>query len=59
MNKILGDMKGKICEPYLDDVLIHSTEFEEGVQNLRKVLLRGIKLRAHKCAFMKEERKYR
>ena len=62
MNQVLGDMKGKICEPYIDDVLIYAKSFEQGVQNLRKVLLRlrsrGVKLRAHKCVFLKNEVRY-
>ena len=62
MNLSLGDMKGVICEPYLDDVLTHSETFEEHVEDLRKVLVRllekGVKLRASKCAFGKQEVRY-
>ena len=62
INKVLGDMKGKICEPYLDDILVYSETFEEHVQNLRVVLTRlkekGIKLRPNKCVFGKTEVRY-
>ena len=62
MNRILGDMKGKLCEPYLDDVLTHSKTFDQHVDDLEKVLCRlrenGIKLRAEKCEFAKREVRY-
>ena len=40
INKVLGDMKGRICEPYLDDILVYAETFEEHVQNVRLVLNR-------------------
>ena len=62
INKVLGDLKGKICEPYLDDILVYGETFEEHVQNLRAVLKRllekGIKLRPDKCVFGKMEVRY-
>ena len=62
INRLLGDLKGKICDPYLDDILIHAVTFLEHVESLRKVLQRlrskGVKLRADKCEFMKEEVRY-
>ena len=62
MNFTLGDMKGILCDPYLDDVLCYAGEFEDGVQGLKKVLQRlrskGVKLPAHKCAFLKREVRY-
>ena len=62
MNRVLGDLKGKVCEPYLDDVLVYAETFEGHVQNLRRVLLRlmerGIKLRPDKCVFAKREVRY-
>ena len=62
INKVLGDLKGRICEPYLDDILVYGETFEEHVQNLRIVLKRlmekGIKLRPDKCVFAKTEVRY-
>ena len=62
INQVLGDLKGSICEPYLDDILVHSETFEQHVQDLKKVLLRllsrGVKLRGKKCAFAKQEVRY-
>ena len=62
MNGVLGDFKGTICDPYLDDVLCYSETFAEGVSNLQKILKRlrekGIKLRADKCEFLKKEVRY-
>ena len=62
INQILGDLKGAICDPYLDDILVHSVTFEEHVQDLKKVLCRllarGVKLRGGKCAFAKQEVRY-
>ena len=62
MNRALGDYKGQICEPYLDDVLAHSVSFDQHVEDLEKILMRlrehGIKLRAEKCVFAKTEVRY-
>ena len=62
MNRVLGDYKGVICEPYLDDILCYSPTFEEHVETVQKVLkrlrARGIKLRAEKCCFGKLEVRY-
>ena len=62
INKVLGDMKGRICEPYLDDILVYAETFEEHVQNVRLVLKRlqekGIKLRPDKCVFGQTEVRY-
>ena len=62
MNGVLGEFKGAICDPYLDDVLCYSETFAEGLSNLQKILRRlrekGIKLRADKCEFLKKEVRY-
>ena len=62
MNNLLGDFKGDLAEPYLDDVLVHSRMFEQHVSDVEKVLMRlkekGIKLRAEKCVFGKSEVRY-
>ena len=62
INQVLGDLKGLVCEPYLDDILCYGQSFEEHIANLEKVLgrlkSRGIKLRADKCVFAKREVRY-
>ena len=62
MNFLLGDLKGYICDPYLDDVLCYSETFDDAVKDLKKVLqrlrLKGVKLRADKCHFLKSEVRY-
>jgi hypothetical protein len=62
INKVLGDLKGRICEPYLDDILVYAETFEEHVENVRLVLKRlkdkGIKLRPDKCVFAQREVRY-
>ena len=62
INRALGDYKGDICEPYLDDVLCHSKTFDQHLVDLEKVLMRlrehGVKLRAEKCEFGKREVRY-
>ena len=62
VNQILGDLKGVICEPYLDDILCFSKTFKEHVMDLQQVLkrlkARGVKLRADKCEFAKREVRY-
>ena len=62
INQVLGDLKGSICEVYLDDILVHSETFKQHVKDLKKVLLRllsrGVKLRSAKCAFAKQEVRY-
>ena len=60
--KCLGDLAHKICEPYLDDILCYGHSFEEHLGNVRQVLrrlkARGVKLRARKCSFFKQEVRY-
>ena len=62
INQVLGDLKGSICEPYLDDILVYARTFEEHVTHLKQVLqrlrARGIKLRVDKCVFAKQEVRY-
>ena len=59
INRTLGDYKGEICEPYLDDVLTHSKTFDHYLIDLETVLMQlkehGVKLRAEKCEFAKTE----
>jgi hypothetical protein len=49
MENCLGDLREKICIPYLDDVIVFSKTFKEHVQHLQEVLQRvnshGVKLK--------------
>ena len=62
MNQVLRDLKGFICEPYLDDILGFSKTFEQHVADveviLKRLMEKGIKLRAKKCHFAKQEVRY-
>ena len=62
INQVLGDLKGSVCEPYLDDILAYGETFEEHVTHVKKVLrrlrLQGVKLRGKKCVFGKQEVRY-
>lgn len=53
MEACLEDLRGVICQPYLDDNLVHNTSFDDHVNHVRTVLQRyqkhGVKLSPHKC----------
>ena len=51
INNVLGDLKGSICEPYLDDILVHSVTFEEHVEDVKKVLSRLLATERRKVCF--------
>ncbi|CAB3993128.1 Retrovirus-related Pol poly from transposon [Paramuricea clavata] len=59
MENCLGDLRDKICIPYLDDVIVFSKTFKEHVQHLQEVLQRlkshGVKLKPKKCNLFKNE----
>ena len=62
MEETLEDMRDQFALPYLDDVIIYSTTFEEHIEHIRQVLRRlrekGIKLNASKCNLFRSEVKY-
>ncbi len=62
INQVLIGLRDRICTAYLDDILVYGRTFEEQLANLRLVLQRlkskGIRLRADKCKFFKEEVRY-
>ena len=59
MENCLGDLRDKICIPYLDDVIVFSKTFKEHVQHLQEVLQRlkshGVKLKPKKRNLFKNE----
>lgn len=60
--QVLAGLSGRICESYIDDIIVYGDSQEEFVNNLREVLeaLRkyGIKAKGSKCDFGKSEIKY-
>lgn len=59
MNKILAKVKNKFALVYMDDVLIPSRSFEEGLERLEEVLKiiseNGLTLNLSKCSFFRRE----
>ena len=59
METCLGDLRDKICIPYLDDIIVFSSTFEDQIEHLRTVFQRlkkyGVKLKPKKCAMFKRE----
>ena len=57
MGACLGDLRDKICIPYVDDVIVFSPTFEDHIQHLNKVLVHlkehGVKLKPRKCNLFK------
>ena len=59
---VIGKLKSKSVLAYLDDVIVHSAELEDHLQELERVLIAhrdaGIKLRASKTHLLHEEIDY-
>lgn len=59
MNNILGDLVGRCCLVYLDDIIIFGSSLQQHLENLNKVLERliksNLKVQLDKCEFLKKE----
>ncbi|KAL6468437.1 hypothetical protein MHYP_G00241140 [Metynnis hypsauchen] len=59
MEECLVGLRDEICQPYLDDNLVHSGTFEDHLRDVKKVLQRyqqhGVKLTAKKCELFKNQ----
>ena len=62
MEKVLSGLIWKTCFVYIDDVLVCSNTFAEHLNHLQQVFARlrcaGLRLRANKCLFLREEVPY-
>ena len=62
MENTLSYLRGDICIPYLDDVIVFSKSFSQHLQNVRTVLQRlrgsGIKLKSSKCNILHPQCRY-
>ena len=59
MEECLSGIRDEICEPYLDDNLVHGQKCDNHLEDVRKVLQRyqqhGVKLTAKKCELFKNQ----
>lgn len=62
MTRLLKDFIGDFCQCFLDDVLIHSEDFDSHMVHLEKVLAKfreaNLTLKPSKCDFAQKEIKY-
>lgn len=58
MNNILGNLIGRCCLVYLDDIIIFGSSLQQHLENLNKVLERliqaNLKVQLDKCEFLKK-----
>ena len=59
MQMVLRSLQWEEVIVYLDDVIVHGTDFDNTLSSLRKVFVRfrehNLKLKLRKCSFFKEE----
>uniref|UniRef100_A0A8C5PSX6 ribonuclease H n=1 Tax=Leptobrachium leishanense TaxID=445787 RepID=A0A8C5PSX6_9ANUR len=59
MEECLSGLRDDICQPYLDDNLVHSSTFEDHLKHVQTVLQRyqqhGVKLTPRKCELFKRK----
>lgn len=59
MNHILGDLIGKCCLVYLDDIIIFGSSLQQHLDNLNKVLQRliqaNLRIQLDKCEFLQKQ----
>ena len=62
MQSVLTGLQYQTCLIYLDDVIVYSNSFNEGISRLREVCecfrQAGLKLKAKKCVLFQTEVKY-
>lgn len=60
MEDCLAGLRDVMCQPYLDDNLVHSSSFKDDVDHMREVLKRyqkhGVNLTPRKCVFKQKVR---
>jgi transposase InsO family protein len=62
MNKALGDLIGKCCLDYIDDIIVFSATYQEHIQNLKEVFRclhkAGLVIKLEKCRFFQKQVQY-